>query len=149
MNISDFFTNALDLMNQHGVFEKDYHLELDRSKSRLGLCNHTKKKITISKNFVEQQDWDVIKNTVLHEIAHALVGPNHGHNHVWRQQAMAIGCNGMRCSNVKLDVPAKYEAFCAGCDKVVGHYHRKPKYLNGGGSYTHKTCGSSLEIKPC
>lgn len=110
MNISDFFTNALDLMNQHGVFEKDYHLELDRSKSRLGLCNHTKKKITISKNFVEQQDWDVIKNTVLHEIAHALVGPNHGHNHVWRQQAMAIGgydvflSTGVTYQNVSRDV---------------------------------------------
>ena len=34
-----------------------------------------------------------VKNTLLHEIAHALVGPGHRHNRVWRQKAREIGCD--------------------------------------------------------
>lgn len=35
-----------------------------------------------------------ITNTILHEIAHARVGPGRGHDEVWRAEARRIGCTG-------------------------------------------------------
>ena len=37
-----------------------------------------------------------IQDTVLHEIAHAIVGNNHYHDRVWRDCAQRIGCTGSR-----------------------------------------------------
>jgi hypothetical protein len=34
---------------------------------------------------------DDIKNTILHEIAHAIVGENHGHRQVWQEKAIELG----------------------------------------------------------
>lgn len=39
---------------------------------------------------------NVIENTVLHEIAHAIVGNEHYHDRVWRDCARRIGCSGDR-----------------------------------------------------
>lgn len=38
----------------------------------------------------------VIENTVLHEIAHAIVGAKHHHDSVWRIQHIKMGGNGQR-----------------------------------------------------
>jgi hypothetical protein len=38
-----------------------------------------------------------VRDTVLHEVAHALAGPQHGHDRVWRSIAVRIGCSGERC----------------------------------------------------
>lgn len=37
-----------------------------------------------------------IKDTVLHEIAHAIVGNEHGHDGVWKECAQRIGSTGAR-----------------------------------------------------
>jgi SWI/SNF-related matrix-associated actin-dependent regulator 1 of chromatin subfamily A len=42
-------------------------------------------------NSTEEQQF---KDTILHEIAHAIVGPHHGHDEVWRGKAVEIGCTG-------------------------------------------------------
>jgi len=39
---------------------------------------------------------NVIENTVLHEIAHAIVGNEHYHDRVWKECAQRIGCTGDR-----------------------------------------------------
>ena len=39
---------------------------------------------------------ETIKNTTLHEIAHAVVGGHHGHDIVWVNYCKSIGCNGKR-----------------------------------------------------
>jgi SNF2 family DNA or RNA helicase len=42
-------------------------------------------------------------NTIRHEVAHAIVGPGHGHNEVWADKAREIGCdNTLPCANVSL-----------------------------------------------
>ena len=35
-----------------------------------------------------------LNDTLLHEISHALVGPNQGHNNIWKKKALSIGCTG-------------------------------------------------------
>ena len=116
---------AIKLMDLHGLLDKGWHFDFDNAKRRFGVCNYRYKRIGLSKHLVELNDVARVKNTILHEIAHALVGHKNGHNDIWRAKALEIGCNGERCyDNSEVSTPeAKYEAVCVGC----GHVHKKHK----------------------
>jgi hypothetical protein len=69
---------------------------------------------------------DDVRDTILHEIAHALVGPRHGHDATWAARARAIGCSGQRC--VSPDSPTAPAAWLGVCPS--GHTlerHRRPE----------------------
>ena len=109
---------------------KDWNIAMDHAKKRLGQCVYHKKLITISKHLLrgptctEQK----IKNTVLHEIAHALAGSEASHNKKWKQIALNIGCNGKVCDT--MDLPdAKWLLSCPKKCFKTG-YHRKPNIEN-------------------
>lgn len=114
---------ALELMEKHNLMERGWRFGFDTAKRRFGCCNHRYKSITLSKALVLVNDEARVKNTILHEIAHAMVGPRHGHDAVWRSQAIAIGCDGKRCYTTQNTVvpEARYIAVCNSC----GHVHRK------------------------
>ena len=119
---------ALNLMRQHNLTNIGWRCEFDNAKRRFGCCNHRTKIISLSRELVKLNDEAKIENTILHEIAHALVGRNHGHDNVWRQKAIEIGCDGNRCystDNTNI-VVGKYKATCPKCNHVH-HKHRKPK----------------------
>ena len=80
---------AVDMMKEHGL--SDWRIKLDHARRRAGQCDYNKKEISLSRHYVRYAEMDHIRDTILHEIAHALVGPHHGHDAVWRQQARAIG----------------------------------------------------------
>ena len=117
---------ALGLMKQHGL--EFWHFEFDRAKKRFGSCQFRYRLITLSKPLVLINDIDVVKNTILHEIAHALVNPKYLHNWVWRQKAIEIGCDGNRChdSNKVNPVIGKLVAECPNCRHIY-YKHRTPK----------------------
>jgi hypothetical protein len=111
---------------------KEFHLKgwtigMDHAKLRLGRCDQGKKKITISKHLLRGPTCDEqkMRNTILHEMAHAIVGASHGHNEVWKTMARKIGCDGKVCGS--LDLPdAKYVMECPKkC--FVQPYYRLPK----------------------
>jgi predicted SprT family Zn-dependent metalloprotease len=114
---------AVELMEEHNLMEMGWRFGFDTAKRRFGCCNYTYKEITLSRALVLVNDEDRVKNTILHEIAHALVGRGHGHNSVWKRKAIEIGCDGKRCYTTKnTSVPeSKYVAVCKSC----GHVHRK------------------------
>ena len=58
-----------------------------RARVRYGQCRYDKKEIGVSKSMVIINTLEESKNTVLHEIAHALA-PGHKHNHVWKQKCL-------------------------------------------------------------
>jgi len=73
-----------------------------KSFNRAGQCfSRTKKLIQLQPTYVELNEESSVRNTILHEIAHALT-PNHNHNKFWKRKAIEIGCDGKRCygSNV-------------------------------------------------
>jgi predicted SprT family Zn-dependent metalloprotease len=111
------------LMSKHDLTSKGWRFEFDNAKRRFGCCNHRYRKITLSKALVSINDEARVKNTILHEIAHALVGGGHGHDWVWRSKALEIGCDGKRCyTSENTTIPeSKYIAVCKSC----GHIHRK------------------------
>jgi predicted SprT family Zn-dependent metalloprotease len=111
------------LMSKHDLTGKGWRFEFDTAKRRFGCCNHRYRKITLSKALVQVNTEERVKNTILHEIAHALVGCGHGHDWVWRNKAIEIGCDGKRCyTSENTTIPeSKYIAVCKSC----GHIHRK------------------------
>ncbi|HMW11078.1 MAG TPA: SprT-like domain-containing protein [Bacteroidia bacterium] len=116
---------AHSLMKEHGIYHS-WRFTFDRAKLRNGLCQYRTKTISLSENYIRLNTDAKIKNTILHEIAHALVGKKHGHDAVWRAKAIEIGCSGERCTSNTLHIEGKYIATCKNCGKVSYRY-KKPK----------------------
>ena len=125
MNLFEAQKQAQILMIQHGLI--DWSFKFNNRKSAYGLCSYTKRTIFLSEQLVPYMKESEVKNTILHEIAHALVGPGHNHNHVWRRKAREIGCNANRTSSYDAaHAVAKYSATCPCCN-MEHHANRMPK----------------------
>lgn len=111
------------LMAAHGL--RGWTLAFDRAKRRAGICRFDRREIGLSAPLTALHTEAEVRDTVLHEIAHALVGPRHGHDAVWRATARRIGCSGERC--VSRDAPELEGAWVGRCP--AGHRvtrHRRP-----------------------
>ena len=89
---------AYSLLAEHGL--QNWHISFDHARRRAGMCNFSKKTISLSRYYAREATIEHITDTILHEIAHALVGPSHGHDAVWRRKAQDIGCSAKRCHNL-------------------------------------------------
>lgn len=115
---------ARELMDRHGL--GSWGFGFDRAKVRAGACHFTKRQVTLSRALTLAHDEAQVRETVLHEIAHALVGPRHGHDEVWRATAVSIGATGQRCyqGGDEPAVPGRWQGRCAAGHVV--HRHRRP-----------------------
>lgn len=114
---------AEGLMATHRL--RGWRLVFDNAKSRAGVCRSDSKQIGLSRPLVKIYDEAQVRDIVLHEIAHALVGARHGHDRVWRATALRIGCSGTRC--MPEDAPKLEGAWTGVCPS--GHRttaHRRP-----------------------
>jgi len=126
---------ALQLMVQHGLH--GWAFRFNRCKQAMGLCVYQRRTIELSIYFVERDNpVEEIRDTILHEIAHALVGRGHGHDKVWKRKCIEIGARPVRCENANMP-EGKWQAWCGGCGKNF-HRHRKPKRARG---WFCRTCG--------
>ena len=106
---------------QFKEFKKKYNLpwewtfKLDNAFLRCGMCDYDNWNITISKPYLLHKNRlkSEIINTLLHEIAHALVGYENSHNNIWREKALEIGCDGEPCNRIALFVEPKYYLTCS------------------------------------
>jgi predicted SprT family Zn-dependent metalloprotease len=130
MNLIAAQKMAIDKMREHGLLEAGWTFEFNNRKRASGLCNFRKQKIFLSEPRTELNDEAFVLNTVLHEIAHALVGSKNGHNIIWQMKAKAIGCNGQRAyrNDDETKTPAgKYRATCPNCGNTVIYYKKTKK----------------------
>ncbi|WP_130014133.1 SprT-like domain-containing protein [Serinicoccus sediminis] len=125
MELEEAGALARGLMRRHGL--AGWGFGFDRAKVRAGACHWTDRRITLSRAITAVHDEGQVRETVLHEVAHALVGPGHGHDAVWRARARSLGASGERCYAVGAEgpaVPGRWEGRCA-----AGHVvqrHRRP-----------------------
>ena len=126
MNIWEARQLAWSLIDKHGLKDKGWTFEFDNSKKTFGQCWTSRKLIELSRPLTELNDEEQVKDTILHEIAHALVGNEHGHNRVWQTKAKAIGCNGKRCYDTTSVIvpPKKWVAICQSCKTIHSAYRR-------------------------
>lgn len=94
MNLEEVKTLALNLMNQH--LTSDWTFEFDRAARRFGCCHYDSKLITVSAKLAALNEEPKVRDTILHEIAHAKAPRACGHGPEWKAIALAIGCNGER-----------------------------------------------------
>ena len=128
------------LLDEHGLIEKGWRFSFDRAKRRAGSCKFSKKEITIAKAYAERQERMEIKNTILHEIAHALVGSQHGHSQIWRKKAKEIGCDASRCHHIVFSKP-KYVLTCYNRCFEVSRYRVNQSFMR---SKICSKCNSNL-----
>ncbi|PVE97047.1 SprT-like domain-containing protein [Microbacterium sp. TPD7012] len=63
----------------------------DNAKRRAGLCDYTKKRITVSRYLAARFEDDEIHQVLLHEVAHALAGHTAAHGPAWKGVARDLG----------------------------------------------------------
>ena len=63
----------------------------DNAKRRAGLCDYTRKRISVSRYLAARYDDDTNHQTLLHEVAHALAGSRAGHGPRWKAVARELG----------------------------------------------------------
>ena len=124
MDLRDAYALAEHLLEQHGLH--GWRVELDSAKRRAGICRFGPRVIGLSAPLTVLHDEAEVRDTILHEVAHALVGPRHGHDEVWRRRAQEIGCTGERC--VPADAPRVEPAWLGVCPggHTIGR-HRRPE----------------------
>jgi predicted SprT family Zn-dependent metalloprotease len=123
VDLEDARVLAVRLMAQHGL--AGWQLVFDDARTRAGVCRSDRKEIGLSRALISLYSQAQVTDTVLHEIAHALVGARHRHDKVWRSTALRIGCSGMRC--VPEEAPRIDGAWVGVCP--AGHRstaHRRP-----------------------
>lgn len=124
------------LLTQAGLKDKGWKFRINSNRSRLGVCRFRSRYIEISQFHLTSPATE-IRNTILHEIAHALVGPAAGHGPVWKAKAREIGCTGERCGT--MDAPARYIGICPKCNIEV----KRNRLTEGLRAATHVSCGAS------
>ncbi len=107
----------------------DWELTFSNQKRHLGYCRPRKKVVSISKAFMQTNPFAVIKDTLLHEIAHALHFIETGktnHNNGWKQFALKVGCEPKRCATGQgLNMPdGKYVGVCPVCERTTKFYRK-------------------------
>ena len=114
---------AEGLMRAHGL--TGWRLVFDRARTRAGVCRNDRHEIGLSQVLTALHPIELVRGTILHEIAHALVGSRHGHDAVWQVRARSIGGDGERC--LRADAPrpdAPWVGVCARGHEVLRH--RRP-----------------------
>jgi predicted SprT family Zn-dependent metalloprotease len=124
VDLRDAFALAEYLLEVHGL--EDWEISYDNAKLRAGICKYAERTVGLSAPLTAVHSEEDVRDTILHEIAHALVGARHGHDTTWQARARAIGCSGERC--VSADSPSVPAAWLGTCP--AGHTlerHRRPE----------------------
>lgn len=147
MKLVEAERKAKALMKEHNLAHWDF--AFDRGTRRLGATWLRREKITVSTKFVELNDWEEVKETMLHEIAHAHT--QSGHSWEWKRFYKSIGGNPERsyanmisptmyknpitgkCPNcgVKVQAKARTASACRLCCKKYngGRFSEKYKFV--------------------
>lgn len=100
---------AQRLIQQHHL--EQWSFQFDHGTRRAGCCHYDQQVISMSYEFARHASEEDIRETILHEIAHALAGKSHNHDAMWRAKAREIGCSGNRCHDIQFMLP-RYIVTC-------------------------------------
>jgi predicted SprT family Zn-dependent metalloprotease len=121
---------AQRLIDFHGLTARGWAFRFNKNKRRLGVCKQDDRRIELSEHYVLRNDREHIIDTILHEIAHALVGTQHGHDDIWKAMCKRIGASPSSCSSTAVMPEGYWQAKCPGCATVFTR-HRRPRRLRG------------------
>lgn len=118
---------AVDLVREHGL--DGWRVGFDTAKRRAGVCDYRRRRISLSAPLTRLHAEEEVRDTVLHEIAHALAGHAAGHGPLWQATARRIGCTATRCVPGDAPrVPGEWVGVCP-AGHVVERYRRPERVL--------------------
>lgn len=137
---------ARELMRRHGLFEAGWRFRFDHARRRFGCCHYRLKVITLSRPLTLLNREVEVRDTLLHEIAHALT-PGDGHGARWRAKCREIGARPRRCYDDRSVAspprrPARYEWGCRACGWWVERRRRTR------GAFVCAQCSAKLLYRP-
>lgn len=134
---------AQDLIRQHLPTEHGWKFAWGKGKRSVGFCDWASREIRLSRFFAEVNTIERMRETILHEIAHACAGPRAGHGAAWKAECVRLGCPPERLANPEdiVAVPGAWTIECPRCG-VLGQRHRPIKIEQ----YRCRHCRSRLDI---
>lgn len=126
MLLADAASLAASLMHYHGL--QGWRFRFDRARRRFGACHFAEHSISLSRDLTRLNDEPVVRDVILHEIAHALAGPHAGHGPVWKRIAAGLGVRptrGVSAPHIVMPAPP-FAGVCPTCGIVVRRHRRDP-----------------------
>jgi predicted SprT family Zn-dependent metalloprotease len=138
MTLTQAHQLALSLMEEHGLRKAGWRFRWGSGKRQLGSAGVTRRRdpvtgrtievrtITLSRYLVRLNSDEEVRETILHEIAHAIAGVEHGHDAVWQRVCRRIGAKPQRLAGETVKVvAAPLEVVCGACERVLAQRHRR------------------------
>ena len=159
MELSEARNLAIVLMTRHGLMKHGYKFQWDNRGRRFGAHNGAKRTIFLSRRLTQLNPESEVKDTILHEIAHALDYIRNGfryrytyssrgrgkrlvHDDVWKAICVEIGCKPRRCytdkevvSPAKTSREVKWHVIHMDTGEVCFKYKRRPNRNNWNAVY--------------
>lgn len=147
MRIYDAARLARALMVEHGLV--GWTFRFDKAKRRFGVCRYKVKVIGLSGYLTQMNEEARVRDTILHEIAHALAGPKIGHGPKWRQVCRSIGARPVRCYvSVEVNKPkANYIGTCLVCSATFERLRLSRRVRNESSCPRHGVGGYDERFK--
>jgi len=127
MNIDKAESLALRLMRKHGL--NDWKLEWRRNwNCTFGACHSGRRTIYLSEPLTRLNSVAEVRDTILHDIAHAVTPFDRGHGKKWKQIAALIGAKPERCYGSEVIQPQEnWLGRCPSCDYRTVSYRRNTR----------------------
>ncbi len=90
-------------LKELGLYEKGWRTVFTKSEKYIGRCWHDSKRIELSLIHLNSRSEAELFDTIRHEIAHAIVGFDQGHNEIWRAKAIELGLSDPRICGAYVD----------------------------------------------
>ena len=134
------------LMHEHGL-SREWTFCWQNKKQSLGTCSYNRREIRLSKWYVELNDEDDVKDTILHELAHALSYERYGskgigHGILWKKVCIEIGAVPKSRSKSDLKRPEDHHKYVDTCCGMTFRKHR----LRKNSRYSCPKCHVSLFV---
>ena len=96
LRLGEVAAQARELMERNGLV--DWSFRFNGAQKKLGVCRYGEKLILLSRGHTLDGTPEQVTDTILHEIAHALVGPGAGHGPAWKAVARRLGATPKSCA---------------------------------------------------
>lgn len=97
MDLHDVNALARSLMAEHGIGDT-WTFVFDNATRRMGQCRYAQRTISVSRHYAQHADEAHVRDTLLHEIAHALT-PGARHGLRWKAMAQKLGATPKACAD--------------------------------------------------
>lgn len=119
-------TAALGMLEDNGLYE--WSVKLNNKNTTSAETHHDDKTIYLSKRFLIITDSNNFRGVMLHEIAHAMLGPGFGHGEEFMSMCSKLEVSDEFSTHGVMMGIGKYVLSCSKCGQTGTHNSPRDKY---------------------